>query len=316
MATKTYQQHTALGSSLTTKTISVTLPAGTNLLLVGVHLADAPTVTGATYNGAALTRIMRQTDAICSEEAWYLLDPSTGAAHDLVLTLDSEKPAGTTVLGYTDAHATAPIGTAVGRAGTGISSLSQSVDSHTGGEVVDFITWYNTTVACVPGAGQTLITGAPTSATRGASASSEPGAASVTMSWTLDYGQRLAHIAVPILPAGANARPVAAGSVSVERRTATFTDTSSDPDGTVASISLDWGDGSAAEAVALGGVSSHVYASGGAYTITQTVTDDGGLTATATHAIVTAGRYPYVVVAENENGTTDSNIVLIDVPDA
>jgi PKD repeat protein len=57
--------------------------------------------------------------------------------------------------------------------------------------------------------------------------------------------------------------------------------TSSDPDGSIASYSWNFGDGSAAGS---GGTASHTYAVAGNYTVALTVTDNGGQTATTTHA--------------------------------
>lgn len=64
---------------------------------------------------------------------------------------------------------------------------------------------------------------------------------------------------------------------------------SSDPDGTIVSYDWDWGDGSAHGS---GKTTSHTYAATGPWTVTLTVTDDGGLigaaTGTATPAPVTS----------------------------
>jgi hypothetical protein len=51
-----------------------------------------------------------------------------------------------------------------------------------------------------------------------------------------------------------------------------------DPDGTIVSYEWDFGDG----ATATGAIASHAYAANGIYTVTLTVTDDDGLTGTAT----------------------------------
>src|SRR5439155_19864341 len=56
--------------------------------------------------------------------------------------------------------------------------------------------------------------------------------------------------------------------------TCTFTSTSSDPDGTIASYSWTFGDGGTSTAQN----PSHPYAAGGSYTVTLTVTDNQGAT--------------------------------------
>lgn len=61
--------------------------------------------------------------------------------------------------------------------------------------------------------------------------------------------------------------------------------TSSDPDGTIASFAWDFGDGSSATGVQ----AQHTYANPGEFTVTLTVTDDGGKQATATGKVLATG---------------------------
>src|SRR5207244_12934939 len=72
------------------------------------------------------------------------------------------------------------------------------------------------------------------------------------------------HVAPPIQP------PTAAFTPSCTGLTCTFTDQSSDPDGTVASWSWNFGDGQTATQRN----PSHTYAAGGSYTVTLTVKDN------------------------------------------
>jgi PKD repeat protein len=57
---------------------------------------------------------------------------------------------------------------------------------------------------------------------------------------------------------------------------------SSDPDGTIASTKIDFGDGSA---VFNGSNTNHTYSTAGTFTVTVTVTDNGGMSAVATKAV-------------------------------
>jgi serine protease len=75
---------------------------------------------------------------------------------------------------------------------------------------------------------------------------------------------------------GGNVAPVANFTSSVSGLTVSFTDTSSDSDGTIASRSWNFGDGTSSTATN----PSKTYAAAGTYTVTLTVTDDDGATNT------------------------------------
>ncbi|MBA8885016.1 PKD domain-containing protein [Dokdonella fugitiva] len=80
---------------------------------------------------------------------------------------------------------------------------------------------------------------------------------------------------------GGNVPPVANFGVSTNGLTANFTDSSTDSDGTIASRAWNFGDGGTSTATN----PSHTYASAGTYSVSLTVTDNGGATNTKTTSV-------------------------------
>ncbi|WP_282563026.1 proprotein convertase P-domain-containing protein [Tahibacter amnicola] len=80
---------------------------------------------------------------------------------------------------------------------------------------------------------------------------------------------------------GGNQPPVANFGFTASGLTVTFTDSSSDSDGTIASRSWNFGDGTTSTATN----PSKTYAAAGTYSVALTVTDNGGSTATTTRAV-------------------------------
>ena len=78
-----------------------------------------------------------------------------------------------------------------------------------------------------------------------------------------------------------NQPPTADFTSTASGRTVTFTDRSTDPDGTITARRWDFGDGTTSTATS----PSHTYAADGAYTVTLRVTDSGGLTATTAKTV-------------------------------
>ncbi|WP_433256673.1 collagenase [Streptosporangium sp. CA-135522] len=80
---------------------------------------------------------------------------------------------------------------------------------------------------------------------------------------------------------GGNQAPSASFTSTANGLAVTFTDTSADPDGTIASRQWDFGDGGTSTSA----TPSHTYATAGTYPVKLTVTDNGGATATSTQQV-------------------------------
>jgi len=102
-------------------------------------------------------------------------------------------------------------------------------------------------------------------------------------------------------PPGGNAAPVANFSVATNGLTASFTDASSDSDGSIASRQWSFGDGSSASSTS----PSHTYAAAGTWTVTETVTDNAGANNSKSAA---------VTVGSSSGGTVLVNGVAITLP--
>src|SRR5882724_9379264 len=98
------------------------------------------------------------------------------------------------------------------------------------------------------------------------------GSYTVTLTVTDNQGAQNA-VTHPVAPSQPNQPPTAAFTASCSALTCSFTDQSSDPDGTIATWRWDFGDGSATGTTRN---PSHTYSAGGSYTVTLTVTDNQG----------------------------------------
>ncbi len=112
---------------------------------------------------------------------------------------------------------------------------------------------------------------------------------------TFTYGEVEDYTAV-ITSGGGNVDPNAAFTYNATDLAVTFTDASTDSDGTIASWAWNFGDGNTSTAEN----PAHTYAAAGTYTVTLTVTDNDGASDTTTQDVtVTAGQGPEITLSGN-----------------
>jgi len=103
---------------------------------------------------------------------------------------------------------------------------------------------------------------------------------------------------------GGNVPPVANFTFTTSGLAATFTDSSTDSDGTISSRAWNFGDGGTSTATS----PSHTYAASGTYSVSLTVTDNGGATNTKTQSVTvssgTGGSTQLLGNTGFETGTT------------
>jgi hypothetical protein len=174
------------GTSTNTRTIALNNAAG-DIIVVGTICADgAPaTVTGVTYNSVALAQITNFTQLFSSNyrlECWYLVAPATGANNAIITWSASQARVCGVAVSFSGVHQTVPFGTVAKATG---SSTAITVDvSSAAGELVFDI------AACIGPGGDMTVGASQTQRVQSASddrigLSTEAGAATVTMSWTI-----------------------------------------------------------------------------------------------------------------------------------
>lgn len=211
------------GASVSSLTFSHTVGSGAErMLIVGVALRkNGPVVSSVTYGGVGLTLIASQLDGGADHRAelWYLLAPTSGTAN-IVVTLSATVDATAGAISFAGVNQTAPLGSVAGSQGTD-QTPSVTIVSAVGEVVADVMSANGDSGAVAVGANQTQQwnqnTGTSDANEFGAQ-STEAGAASVTMSWSLTNANKWAILAVPIKPSPAIA-PAAISNLATLNQT-------------------------------------------------------------------------------------------------
>ncbi len=200
-------------SSATGSATTLTWPhtvgiGGDRLLIVGVSIRNAGnTVQEITYGGAQLSFVGARNnhDDAVRAEIWSLASPPTGTANIAVTLSGGAKMVGG-ALSFFGVNPAAPLGTYASAFSTDSGTLDPSVtlSSAAGEVVVDVLALQGSAGSMTPLAGQTqhwnLFYG-PGGGDAAGAASTAPGAASVTASWSKASNAKWATVAVPLRPA-------------------------------------------------------------------------------------------------------------------
>lgn len=192
------------GSGVSSMTWSHVVSGSDRLLLVGVYqtAGDTTTISSVTYNGVAMTEVLREVEATLKVTCaiYRLIAPDTGT-HDVVVTFSGTvSDCGGGSCSYTGVHQTTPLGTAV--KASALSGGPATVDaSSAAGEIVfGALGTISIDVAVGTGVNDRWEYEVDGSAGHISAGGDKTGAASVTMSWTLTTGTSWAIGAVPIKP--------------------------------------------------------------------------------------------------------------------
>lgn len=173
----------------TTLTFTSGVISGANrLLTVGVAWfsvagANIASVELAGVNLTCSAAVTTAPDGFTKAQLWHLLAPSTGAGSVEVIATDSCGGIAAGAVSLTGVDQGTPLGTVATATGSTGAPTVNAVGA-TDDLILDVISWDDTFSAASVGAGQTERWNCLVTTTVAGAGSTEPGAASVTMSWT------------------------------------------------------------------------------------------------------------------------------------
>jgi hypothetical protein len=178
---------------------TVTTGGSNRIIVVGVATTYATDVTGVTYAGVAMDFIgAASVAAQINVEMYQKTNPATGS-NNVVASFAQSTDAAAGATSFTGVHQTTPTGTFASATGSG-TAPSVNVTSAADEVVIDTV-GNNSGATATVGAGQTERWNQPIPGLVTGAGSTEPGASSVTMSWTLSSSINWAIGAVPLKPA-------------------------------------------------------------------------------------------------------------------
>lgn len=193
----------------TSLTWSHTCTGADRALFVSISLGQSMTVTGITYNGVALTNRSIIANGVIRAEIWLLVAPTSGA-NNIIASFSGTASAVGGATSWTGVDPTTPTDSAVTASG---NDTAPTVVASCASDqfVVDVVAVEDSGdgIATV-GSGQTERWNQKAPITLPyiiGCGSTEAGAASVTMSWSLDISAEWATIALPIRPVGTPTPP-------------------------------------------------------------------------------------------------------------
>jgi hypothetical protein len=180
-----FDSSSSFGGNGVSLTWAHTVGSGSNrILIVGVSIHTTGSINSVTYAGVNLTKVGSISNiGVISSELWYLVNPASGT-HDVIVTAsESVLNLAAGGMSYTGVDQANPLGTYA--SATGFSNaMSVDVSSAVNELVVDSVAvWTGLVAAPSAGAGQTQRWNVYQNSASGAG-SDEPGAATVTMSWS------------------------------------------------------------------------------------------------------------------------------------
>lgn len=188
-------------------TLSHTCTGSDRLLMVGISTEyGGVTPSGVTYNGVAMTQVgsaVINTDSFANAQlhVYRLIAPASGANNIVASFSGPPGDRGVVGVSFTGVDQTTPLGTA--QTGTQNNTSSPSKDctsGATGDLIVDFQAAHSDLGSATAGSGQT--SRAQALGGRDVICSTEAGAASVTMSWSVGSSRWFAQMVIPIKAAG------------------------------------------------------------------------------------------------------------------